>query len=99
MTEADPAGTSQPHRSVLLNESLEHLNLRPGCIVVDCTLGAGGHSAAILERIAPGGRLIALDVDPQALQIARARLDTLANTSGVQLECVQSNFSRIGEVL
>jgi len=90
---------AQPHRSVLLNESLEHLNLKPGNTAVDCTLGAGGHSAAILERIKPGGRLIALDVDPQALQIARERLDPLAAAATVQLELVQNNFSRLGDVL
>ena len=90
---------AQPHRSVLLNESLQHLNLKPGNTAVDCTLGAGGHSAAILERIKPGGRLIALDVDPQALQIARERLEPLAASANVQLELVQNNFSRLGDVL
>jgi 16S rRNA (cytosine1402-N4)-methyltransferase len=97
--ETDSPGAAQPHRSVLLNESLEHLNLKPGSIAVDCTLGAGGHSAAIIERIKPGGRLIALDVDPQALGIARARLEPLAASGAVQLELVQSNFSQLSEVL
>ncbi len=53
----------------------------------------------MIERIRPSGRLIAFDVDPQALQIARARLEPIAAAAGVQLEFVQSNFSRIAEVL
>jgi 16S rRNA (cytosine1402-N4)-methyltransferase len=88
----------QPHRSVLLKESLDLLNLKPGQCVVDCTLGAGGHSAAILEKIS-GGRLIALDVDPEAIAIARARLEPLAAANNVKLEIVKSNFSHIAGVL
>jgi 16S rRNA (cytosine1402-N4)-methyltransferase len=88
-----------PHVSVLLNETLEHLAPQPSQCVVDCTLGAGGHSAAFLERIRPNGRLICLDVDPQALAIARARLEPLAQACGVRLDFAQANFSQIGTVL
>ncbi|HYF50602.1 MAG TPA: 16S rRNA (cytosine(1402)-N(4))-methyltransferase RsmH [Planctomycetota bacterium] len=84
-----------PHVSVLLNESLEHLQLRPGQTVADCTLGAGGHSAAFIERIKPNGRLIAFDVDPEALSIARARLQPLADAADVSLDFVQDNFRNI----
>ncbi|HYG74736.1 MAG TPA: 16S rRNA (cytosine(1402)-N(4))-methyltransferase, partial [Planctomycetota bacterium] len=87
------------HRSVLLNESLELLQPQPGQCVVDCTLGAGGHSAALIDRIKPGGRLIGLDVDPQALALAHARLEPLANAAGVQLQLLQGNFRNVATLL
>jgi 16S rRNA (cytosine1402-N4)-methyltransferase len=61
-----PAGM---HRPIMVEEILRVLELRAGNTIVDCTLGYGGHSAAILQRIRPGGRLVALDTDP--LEIAR----------------------------
>ncbi len=66
-----PAGTHVP---VLLNEVLASLAPRPGDIVVDCTVGFGGHAAEFLPRIAPTGRLIGLDVDGAELERTRARL-------------------------
>ena len=87
------------HESVLLAETLDLLNPRPGMCIVDGTLGAGGHSAAILPRIAPGGRLIGLDVDPEALAIAHAALDEPARNHGVTLNIVRANFRRIQSVL
>lgn len=67
--------------------------------MVDCTLGAGGHSAAIIEKIKPGGRLIGLDVDPQALDLARARLEPIAQAAGVTLTFLRGNFRSISSVL
>ncbi len=65
---------SDPHQSVLTNEVLQYLNLHAGDRIIDCTLGAGGHAAAILTATAPTGTLLGLDVDPDALAIARQRL-------------------------
>src|SRR5882757_11369592 len=56
-----PAGS---HRPIMVAEILEVLALQPGEIAVDCTLGYGGHAREILPQLAPGGRLIGLDVDP-----------------------------------
>jgi 16S rRNA (cytosine1402-N4)-methyltransferase len=72
----DALQTSQPyHVPALLSQSLEALNLRPDGIFVDCTLGGGGHSRAILARLSAekGGRLISFDQDRDA--IARAEAD------------------------
>ncbi len=94
-----PDSAAPPHISVLLNEALEALDPRPGRCVVDCTLGAGGHSAALIERVGPGGRLVGIDADASVLQIARARLVPLAEKNSVTLHLVHSNFSRLPEIL
>ena len=57
------------HTSVLLKESIEYLNLKEDAIVVDCTLGYGGHSSEILKRI-PKGHLYAFDQDEEAINSA-----------------------------
>lgn len=66
-----PAGSHVP---IMVGEVLEALDPHAGDIVVDCTLGYGGHARALLERIQPGGKLLGLDVDPVELPKAEARL-------------------------
>jgi 16S rRNA (cytosine1402-N4)-methyltransferase len=61
-----------PHQTVLLREAVEALEVKPSGTYVDGTFGRGGHSRAILERLGPNGRLLALDRDPQAVAAARA---------------------------
>ena len=85
---------SAPHTPVMLQEVLEWLRIRPDGIYVDVTLGAAGHSEAIAERL-DSGRLISLDQDAQALQIAQERLKKF----GSKVSCVLSPFSRIAEVV
>ncbi len=83
------------HRPVLLTESIELLALHPGGVVVDGTLGGGGHAAAILERTAPDGRLIGLDVDDEALEAARLRLLPF----GDRVTLVRASFRELPAVL
>jgi 16S rRNA (cytosine1402-N4)-methyltransferase len=64
-----------PHLPVLLNETVSALDPQGGDDVLDGTLGAGGHAAAILERTAPDGRYLGLDLDATALETARRNLD------------------------
>jgi 16S rRNA (cytosine1402-N4)-methyltransferase len=87
------------HTSVLLKEALAVLNPQPGQCVVDATLGAGGHSAALIERIGPGGILIGIDADASALELSRQRLEPLAEQFAVTLHLVHSNFSRLPDIL
>ncbi len=62
------------HKTVLLEETIDALKLRPGMTVVDGTLGGGGHAEAILKRIMPGGKLIGIDKDEYAIGRAKERL-------------------------
>jgi len=78
----------------MLQEVLEWLRIKPDGVYVDATLGAAGHSEAIAERL-QSGRLISLDRDEQALQIAQERLTRF----GSKVNCVLSPFSRIAEAV
>jgi 16S rRNA (cytosine1402-N4)-methyltransferase len=84
------------HIPVLLNEVMDALQVKPDGRYVDCTLGAGGHSAAILER---GGRVLGIDIDPQAIDAARGQLSSygdrinLINNSFENLEIICSKMS------
>src|SRR3954471_14672251 len=69
-----PAGM---HRSICVAEIMNILKIAPGEIGLDATLGYGGHSAEILKRLAPGGRLYAIDVDPYELPLTKDRLAAL----------------------
>lgn len=82
------------HISVLLDETIDSLNIKPDGIYVDCTLGGAGHSSEILKRLSPKGRLIGIDQDTDALKAAK---DKLSNYSNVTF--VHSNFSEIASVL
>jgi len=63
------------HVPVLFDEVFEFLNVRPGGVIADATVGLGGHSAEIARRLGAKGRLICFDRDPEAMELARARLD------------------------
>jgi len=67
------------HTSVLLNETIEFLNIKPDGFYVDGTLGLGGHAEAIAKKLGPHGRLLGLDVDHQNLAAAERRLQPLGN--------------------
>lgn len=96
---------SEPtHIPVLLREAIEALQVQPGRRYVDCTVGEGGHAAAILER---GGRLLGIDIDPQAIAVARETLHPygqnaiLINDSYEYLEriCSETGFRPVHGVL
>lgn len=83
------------HIPVLFNEAIDALELTPGLVVVDGTLGGGGHAREVINRITPGGRLIGLDRDPDAL----ARVHELTDSRDVSVNLVHANFGSLGAVL
>src|SRR5262249_52369663 len=81
------------HVAVLPAEVLHYLAPAPGEVVVDATVGAGGHARLIAERVGPPGRLIGLDRDAAMLDLARPRLE------GLPVTLVHDNFDRLSDVL
>lgn len=73
---------------------MEALNVHPGGLYVDCTLGGGGHARAILERSQPDGRLLALDADPAAVDVAKGNLAAYES----RVVFINENFRRLKEV-
>lgn len=83
------------HTSVMLNEVIDALNLQPHGIYLDCTLGGGGHSLKIGEKLNADGILIGIDRDNDAILAARERLSNLT----CRVEIVHGNFSELDKIL
>lgn len=81
------------HISVLFDETIESLDIKSEGLYVDCTCGGAGHSRAILERI-PDGVLVAIDRDPDAIQVIKERIGSMP-----QVEIVNDNFNNIKGIL
>lgn len=82
------------HTPVLLNESVQGLNINPDGVYVDCTAGGGGHSFAIAEKLSDKGRLIAIDRDPDAVKTATERLAVFSNAV-----VIHRNYSELDTIL
>ncbi len=95
------------HIPVLLQETIEALAVLPGGRYIDGTLGGGGHATAILDHSSPGGQLLGIDADPEAVKIARARLEAysgstlLINDNFVNLQaiCLKYDFHPVHGIL
>jgi 16S rRNA (cytosine1402-N4)-methyltransferase len=85
---------STPHQTVLLHEAVESLVTNRNGIYVDATFGRGGHSAAVLECLSDGGRLIAVDKDPQAVAAAQQRF-----VSDRRFGIIHASFSQLKPIL
>ena len=81
------------HISVLFDETIDSLGIKSDGLYVDCTCGGAGHSKAILERI-PDGALVAIDRDPDAIQVITERIGSNPN-----VEIVNNNFNNIKDIL
>jgi 16S rRNA (cytosine1402-N4)-methyltransferase len=82
------------HEPVMLGEVLESLVVHPGNRYIDCTLGDGGHAAAISEASMPGGRLLGMDADPEAITASRDRLERYGDV----VTLVHANFATLGQI-
>lgn len=82
------------HYTVMKNEAVDTLNCKDGLVYVDCTLGGGGHSELILQRISPNGRLISFDIDQDAIDAASERLKDYKN-----LTIVKDSYTNVKQVL
>ena len=83
------------HVTVLLKETVDGLDIKPGGTYVDCTLGGGGHSSYLLSQLTEGGKLIAFDQDEIAIQNAKEKFSSY----GEQFITVKSNFRYLAEKL
>ncbi len=83
------------HKSVLLDETIENLNIKPNGVYVDGTLGGGGHSHEIARRLTEGGRLIGIDQDADAIAAATKRLSEFSD----RVTIVRNNYCNIEQVL
>ena len=92
--EADKKGLAL-HLPVLLKEVIPYLNLKSGDLVVDGTLGGGGHAKEILKAISPGGKLIAIEKDPETIQRTRNELKELDS----KITYINDDFRNIEKIL
>ena len=83
------------HKSVLLDETISNLNIKPDGIYVDGTLGGGGHSYEIASRLTEGGRLIGIDQDDDAIRAAGERLKEFSD----RVTIVRNNYCNTADVL
>ena len=99
--------SARTHIPVLLKETIEALAVQPGGRYIDCTLGGGGHAAAILDYSSPGGQLLGIDADPEAIKKSEARLQAysgstlLINDNFVNLPaiCIKHDFFPVHGIL
>ncbi len=95
------------HIPVLLNETIEALAVQPGGRYIDCTVGGGGHAAAILRESSPGGQLLAIDADSKAIEMARVNLETYGdsvlfvneNFADLEAICIKYDFLPVHGIL
>ncbi|MCR5101608.1 MAG: 16S rRNA (cytosine(1402)-N(4))-methyltransferase RsmH [Butyrivibrio sp.] len=86
------------HYSVLLDEVIENLNIKPNGIYVDGTLGGGGHSYHIAEKLTEGGRLIGIDQDEEAIAAATKRLEPFADRVTIIRDNYENAVKRLSEI-
>jgi len=82
------------HIPVLRRETIEALAVQPGGRYIDCTLGGGGHADAIMQRSAPGGQLLGIDADMEAIKVARSKLEPYRGS----VLLVNDNFAHLHDI-
>ncbi len=102
-----PSTLNPGHIPVMLQEVVQALAVHPGGRYIDCTLGGGGHALDILEHSSPGGQLLGIDADPEAIKVARTRLEDYRNSTllvnenfaNLQAICLKYDFSPVHGIL
>ena len=95
------------HTPVLTEETIEALAVQAGGRYIDCTMGGSGHAAAILEHSSPGGQLLGIDADPEAIELARSRLEAYSGSTvlvsqnfvNLRAICSEYNFYPVHGIL
>ena len=84
----------------MLNEAVDALECKDGKIYVDCTLGGGGHSELILKRISPNGKLIAFDIDDEAITHSKERLKKIDDEiGGLEKQSIEELYEKYQKVI
>ncbi|MFH1411138.1 MAG: 16S rRNA (cytosine(1402)-N(4))-methyltransferase RsmH [Candidatus Omnitrophota bacterium] len=83
------------HCPVLVREIIGHLSLKPGDVIMDATLGGGGHSQEILKHVLPGGKIIAVDRDPDAIERSKVKFKEVSGS----MIFVNEDFRNIGSII
>jgi len=83
------------HKPVMVEEVLDYLNPQTGQVIIDCTVGGGGHASKIMSKIKPNGLLIGIDKDMEILQIAKQHISEIGNI----FKLYHADYSEIDEVL
>ncbi len=104
---SSPKTPNPGHIPVMLQEVVQSLAVQPGGRYIDCTVGGGGHALAILEHSSPGGQLLGIDADPEAIEVAGKRLEgyrdsaLLANENFADLQavCLKYDFFPVHGIL
>lgn len=102
-----PNRSTSSHIPVLLEETMKALAVQLGGRYIDCTLGGGGHALSILERSSPGGQLLGIDADPEAIKVARTKLEAYQgstlivneNFANLQAICIKYDFFPVHGIL
>lgn len=102
-----PSKQPSSHVPVMLEEALEALAVQPGGRYVDCTVGGGGHALKILEHSSPGGQLLGIDADPDAIKAAHKKLEAYRNSTllvndnfvNLQTTCIKYDFFPVHGIL
>jgi 16S rRNA (cytosine1402-N4)-methyltransferase len=99
--------SASSHTPVMISEVLQAMAVQPGGRYIDCTIGGAGHSVAILEHSSPGGQILGIDADPDALETARKRLEKFKdsvllvndNFANLQSICIKYDFFPVHGIL
>ncbi|MCX7589596.1 MAG: 16S rRNA (cytosine(1402)-N(4))-methyltransferase RsmH [bacterium] len=87
------------HEPVLLKETIENLNLKPGKFIIDGTINGGGHSKEILKKISPNGMLLGIDLDQEIVDLTRKELENHGRLLKSKVIIMNGNYADLSQIL